>query len=128
MERELRTKLPLAYREFMRRHGEAYTPDILDEIVDKNLEHPDVQNFDGPHETTKGTQAYWSGGMPDDFIGVASDCMGNMFGFARRTETLDDAPVLFFDHEFVDVAEVAPSFDALLSWYLDNLAQASETG
>ena len=57
--------------------------------------------------------------MPDDIIGVASDCMGNMIGFRRQAETSDDAPVVFFD--FVEVSELARSFDEFLSWYLDHL-------
>jgi len=59
--------------------------------------------------------------MPDDIIGVASDCMGNMIGFRRQAETSDDAPVVFFDHDFVEVSELARSFDEFLSWYLDHL-------
>lgn len=59
--------------------------------------------------------------MPDDIIGVASDCMGNIIGFRRQTEPSEDAPVVFFDHDFVEVYELAPSFDEFLTWYLDHL-------
>src|SRR5579859_8071455 len=84
IEAELDTKLPAAYREFMTRHGVIYTPQILEQIVDANLDHPDVQDFFKPHEVIDDTRAYWSGGMPEDVIGIASDCMGNMIGFRRQ--------------------------------------------
>ena len=29
------------------------------------------------------TRVCWSGGMPNDFVGIAGDFMGNMFGFRR---------------------------------------------
>jgi hypothetical protein len=29
--------------------------------------------------------------------------------------------VVFFDHDFVEVHEIASSFDEFLAWYLDNL-------
>jgi hypothetical protein len=121
IEEELRSKLPVAYRQFMTRYGAVHTPTILEMIADKNIDHPDIQEFLDPQEAITGTKGYWSAGMPDDIIGVASDCMGNMIGFRRQTEASDDAPVVFFDHDFVEVSELAPSFDELLTWYLDNL-------
>jgi hypothetical protein len=121
METALGTRLPAAYRTFMKRHGVVYTPDILKEIVEKNLDHPDVQDILEPREAIVNTRAYWSGGMPDNVIGIASDCMGNMIGFHRQAVSSDDAPVVFFDHDFVEVYEVAPSFDEFLVWYLDHL-------
>jgi hypothetical protein len=121
IEAELRTKLPASYREFACRYGAAFAPSILGEIVKKDSDHPDVQNFFGPKEVIDDTKCYWSGGMPEDIIGFASDCMGNMFGFKRESKVLDDAPVVFFDHDFVDAAEVAPSFDAFLNWYVEHL-------
>ena len=105
----------------MNRHGVAYTPSILREVADGKLEHPDIQEFLEPEQSIENTQAYWSGGMPDDLIGIASDCMGNMIGFHRQSSPSDDAPVVFFDHDFVKVHELSPSFDAFLVWYLDHL-------
>jgi hypothetical protein len=64
---------------------------------------------------------YRSAGMPQDVIGVASDCMGNMIGFRRNGERCDDAPILFFDHDIVEVSEMAPSFDGFLDWYVVHL-------
>ena len=121
IEAKLNTKLPVAYREFMTGYGPVYTPDTLHEIVEGNIEHPDIQNILDPVEAIEGTKAYWSGGMPEDVIGVGSDCMGNMIGFRRQASVANDAPVVFFDHDFVDVNEIASSFDEFLSWYLEHL-------
>jgi hypothetical protein len=123
VETGLDTKLPVAFREFMTRFGPVYTPRILGEISRRDLDHPDVQDFLSAMEAVEGTKGYWSAGMPDDVIGVASDCMGNMIGFRRSRERLDDAPVLFFDHDFVEVSEIAPSFDHFLDWYLGHLGE-----
>jgi hypothetical protein len=98
-----------------------YTPGILKEIVAKNLDHADLQNIEEPKEVIEGTKACWSGGMPGDVIGIMRDCMGNAIGFRRQSTASDDTPIIFFDHEFVEVYEVAPSFDAFLTWYLDHL-------
>ena len=121
VEAELNSKLPAAFRQFMTRHGSVYTPTILDEISDNNIEHPDIQNILNPRDAIEGTKSYWSAGMPSDVIGVGSDCMGNMIGFRRQAVIVDDAPVVFFDHDFVEVTELAPSFDEFLSWYVDHL-------
>jgi hypothetical protein len=117
----LNTRLPGAYRQFMLRHGAVYTPSILDEIADRRLAQPDIQEFLKPKQAIEYTKMNWSGEMPSDLIGVASDCMGNLIGFRRQLTSSDDSPVVFFDHDNVEVSEVAPSFDEFLAWYLDNL-------
>ena len=106
-------------------HGLVYTPETLQEIVAENIDHPDIQNINDPVEAIAGTKAYWSGGMPEDVLGVGGDCMGNMIGFRRQAARSEDSPVVFFDHEFVEVYEVAPSFDEFLQWYLDHLRAGS---
>jgi hypothetical protein len=124
VEQALNTKLPASYRQFMNRFGVVYTPSILDEIADRRLEFPDLQEFFKPTDAIKNTKLLWSGEMPQDVIGIATDCMGNIIGFRRQAAACDDAPVVFFDHEYVAVSEVASSFDEYLSWYLDNLQGA----
>jgi hypothetical protein len=121
VEAALETKLPTAYREFITRYGTVYTPIILERITEKSIDHPDIQDFLDPRGAIEGTQGYWSAGMPGDIIGIASDCMGNMIGFRRCAVSVDDAPVVFFDHDYVEVHEIAPSFDKLLAWYVDHL-------
>lgn len=117
----LQTKLPAAYRQFMLRFGVVYTPSILRDVADGKLGHPDIQEFLEPEQAIENTKLYWSGGMPADVIGVASDCMGNMIGFHRQESPSDDSPVVFFDHDLVEVYELSPSFDEFLAWYLDHL-------
>lgn len=121
IEEALNTRLPEAYRQFMTRHGAVYTPSILDEVADGKLAKPDIQEFLKPKQAIENTKLYWSGGMPTDVIAVASDCMGNMIGFRRQLASSDDSPVVFFDHDYVEVSELSPSFDEFLAWYLDNL-------
>ena len=121
VELNLKTRLPASYRSFMSRHGIVHTPRVLDMICERNVDHPDVQDFLEPQEAIDDTRSYWAAGMPNDIIGIASDCMGNMIGFRRRSQTDDDAPVVFFDHDFVTAYNVAPSFDEFLAWYLDHL-------
>lgn len=123
IESALATKLPKAFRQFMTKYGPVYTPDILSEIADGNIDHPDIQQVLAPAEAIEGTKGYWAAGMPEDVVGVASDCMGNMIGFRRQSSVSDDAPVVFFDHDFIEVAQIANSFDEFLAWYLDNLGR-----
>ncbi len=115
--------LPASFRAFAKSVGDAYTPNILDAITERNLEHPDVQNFMPVTDIPDDTAAYWQAGMPGNVVAFASDCMGNLFVFPRELHDVapDDAPVLFFDHDFSTVETVAVSFDAFLLWFLDNI-------
>jgi hypothetical protein len=117
----LHTVLPSSFRTFMMRFGAVYTPGILDAICNKGLDHPDVQDVLTPDESIENTKGYWSAGMPADVIGVASDCMGNMFGFRRCRQRCDDLPIVFFDHDFNETSKVSESFDAFLEWYLSHI-------
>ena len=124
MEKALHATLPASYRKFMRCHGNVYTPSILDLITDRKLDHVDMQELFRPATAAKNTKMYWSGGMPDEFIGIATDCMGNMIGFTRgqpEAERPDDLPVWFFDHDYVEVSRIADGFDDFLMWYVETL-------
>jgi hypothetical protein len=71
-------------------------------------------------------KASWSAGMPDDLIAFGNDSSGNLFCFKRHMPQAvrqDDLPVWFFDHDFVDVSQVAESFDGWLLSYLKLLDQ-----
>ena len=118
-----RITLPTAFRAFAKSVGNVYTPNILDAITDRDLDHPDVQNFMLVTDIAAETSAYWQAGMPHNVVAFASDGMGNLFAFSRDVHDVvpDDAPVLFFDHDFMTVETVADSFDAFLSWFLDNI-------
>ena len=113
-EARLSVRFPESYRAFMKSYGGAHTPDLLTLIVARQLNHPDLHKIEPLNEMIEATEVYWAGGMPQNIVSFGSDCMGNAFCFERITNPRDDAPVQFFDHEFVEVPEVAASFDALL--------------
>jgi hypothetical protein len=124
VEEALDTHVPAAYREFLAACGPLFVPDLWDAVVRLDLGAEPVMEFFSPAEVVRDTRLYWSGGMPADFIGIASDGCGNMFGFRqspRRSPRPEDLPVLFFDHDFVRVVEVAGSFEAWLRWFLDRV-------
>ena len=64
---------------------------------------------------------YWSGGMDDSIVIIASDCMGNGFGFERciHDERPDEAPVMVFDHDFDTIEKEFESFDEWLKSFID---------
>ena len=91
IESALNTTLPESFRVFAKSCGSVYAPDILDAVTDRELDHPDIQNFSSAAEIVTDTKGYWDAGMPDNIIGFASDCMGNMFAFERgRRDTRPD--------------------------------------
>src|SRR5262245_24195154 len=69
IEQALDTALPLSYRQFIRRVGPVHTPAILDGIVARHLDHPDLNHLLSPDEVIKNTRGYWAAGMPADVIG-----------------------------------------------------------
>jgi hypothetical protein len=112
-------KLPLSYRKFVLNYGTPVTAGILESIVKGQHHIEDIQEFIGLDQLVSDTKLYESGGMDSGFLGFASDCMGNMFLF-KRTECLNainDAPVWFFDHDFVTIDKISDSFTAWLSRY-----------
>jgi hypothetical protein len=85
--------------------------------------HP-VREFLDLDQVVTDTRAYWSGGMPADFVGVAGDFMGGLFGFRRvapNASRPDDLPVELFDTAEVRIVPVAISFDAWIDWFLKNV-------
>jgi len=120
----LETFLPLAYRQFLSLNGPLFLPDLWDEVVKRELDVHPLREFLTPSEVIADTRLYWSGGMPRDFVGVAGDFMGNLFGFqkvARCGPRPDDVPVSLFDHDYCHVVPVAESFDAWIDWFVANL-------
>jgi hypothetical protein len=124
VEESLDTHLPAAYREFLAACGPLFVPDLWDAVEQQELGAEAVREFFSPAEVIRDTRLCWSGGMPADFIGIASDGCGNMFGFRRSprgSPRPDDLPVLFFDHDFVRVIEVATSFEGWLRWFVERV-------
>jgi hypothetical protein len=107
--------LPFGYKTLVSVYGDVYTPDILDAVVDQNLDLPDVQNFNLPGEALEDTTLYVSAGMPEGYLGFASDSGGSMFCFSLEdlADGTGDSAVWFFDHDFVDMTRQSDSF---LEW------------
>ena len=122
VERELSIVLPESYRSFILTHGTVRASSLLDLVVDLDAELWAISDFIAPAEIVSDSRLYWSGGMSDQLVGFAGDDMGNMFCLRRSSVSSsrpDDAPVLFFDHEFCDHnRQLADSFDSWLFSYL----------
>ncbi|MBK1791633.1 SMI1/KNR4 family protein [Persicirhabdus sediminis] len=127
VEQNLSRTFPRSYIDFITKYGAVYTPSILDLVTGgENEEAPedasfDVQNFIELSSLIDEAKAHWEAGMSDTMIPIASDCMGNLFGFARQTnETRPaDLPVLVFDHDFGTIENEHDSFDSWLKSFLD---------
>jgi len=126
IEAELKITFPQAYVDFVTKYGAIYTPTILDLVTGGESEIPpdgasfDVQQFLSAEEIVRDSKLYWSGGMDSNLVGIASDSMGNIFGFKRTQSAVrrDDSPILIFDHDFCKVHEEAKSFDAWLESFV----------
>jgi hypothetical protein len=120
VQQDLGVNLPNAYRRFVLQHGIPFCPGLLSGIVDGEHDLHDIQEFVGVDDLRGATSMYVSAGMDPGFVGFATDCMGNMFLFRKADCILggEDAPVWFFDHDFVTIDEVAPSFVEWLKGYL----------
>lgn len=124
---ELQTLFPASFVAFTTRVGAIFTPGILDLVTggESEVAPPgasfDVQNFFTAEEIVETTRAYHEGGMDTWFVAVASDCMGNVFGFRQHTESprLDDATLMVFDHDFCKTDVEAESFDAWITSFLN---------
>jgi hypothetical protein len=146
IEEALETFLPCSYRMFLHTCGPLFVPDLWDEIVRRELGAWPVREFFDPEGVVNDTRLAWSGGMPRDVVGIASDFAGNLFGFRRAARVLprldqpvvlfdpdygqvtagflprpDDCPALVFDHDYGRVIEVAVSFDGWLNWFMEHV-------
>jgi len=102
---ELQTLFPASFVAFATRVGAIFTPGILDLVTggESEVAPPeasfDVQNFFTAEEIVETTRTYRVAGMDSWFVAIASDCMGNVFGFRQLTDSqrLYDAPVMVFE-------------------------------
>ncbi|WP_288410369.1 SMI1/KNR4 family protein [uncultured Sphingomonas sp.] len=113
-ERELGAQLPADYRDAVLQAGlPRPTIALLDAIVDGEISLRDVSEFLAPSEIVENTHASRGGGMPQQLIVFATDCVGNMFCFDAerlRANAADQAAIWFFDHDFCTVEQEAPDF------------------
>ena len=108
---------PHAYKSAALTHGlPSITAALLNSIVDRELDVCSIGSFLKPNEIIPITEGYRRAGMPNDFVGFATDGGGNLHGFRVRNGVL--APeVWFFDHDFLEVDFEAPDFDAWIERY-----------
>lgn len=121
IEQELDTFLPVAFRDFLARCGPIFTPQLCTAWIEHQPESFPPREFLRPEAMVDDTRLYWSGGMPRDVIAFASDGCGNLLVFqrtARNELRPDDQAVLVFDHDYVKVVELAPSFDVWLGRFV----------
>ncbi|MDQ1154767.1 hypothetical protein QE389_001966 [Brevundimonas sp. SORGH_AS 993] len=116
-ERNLSFSFPATYRDSVLATGlPRLTTELWEDIEAAGLDLPHLCDFLTPQETVSTTRDYRDAGMPANLVGFASDSGGNLFVF--RSDTADDA-VWMFDHDFLTVKSVAPSFEAWLKVYGD---------
>ena len=133
VEKELDILFPNSFIEFSTRFGFLHTPSILDLVTGGESEVApegasfDIQEFFTPESIIETTQAYHSVGMDGTLVAIASDCMGNVFGFHKsvKSERADDAKLFVFDHDFNEISEEAESFDCWLRSFI-NLKRNTE--
>lgn len=126
-EDELQTLFPASFVAFAKDVGAIFTPSLLDLVTggESEIAPPgasfDIQNFLTAEEIVETTRAYHEGGMETWFIAVASDSMGNVFGFRQHTEAPrpDDATLMVFDHDFCKTDVEAESFDTWIASFLN---------
>jgi hypothetical protein len=125
-EAELWTLFPTSFIAFAKKVGAIFTPGIL-ELVSGGVSEVappgasfDVQNFFTAEEIVETTRTYHEGGMDPWFIAIASDSMGNVFGFRQGSELprLEDDVLMVFDHDFCKAYVEAESFDAWITSFL----------
>lgn len=111
---------PETYRQFALACGAAYTPNILDLVVERKPGFGDVQQFLTPKQSVTETRR-WRLEPEGGCAAFASDCSGNFFAFRQlpaEEPRPDDAAVWLFDHEAGEVVEQAASFDEWLTRFL----------
>lgn len=119
LERELSIMLPLDYRSFMLTVGDAWTPHILDIIVDQKIEMQDIQNFYSADAILHDKHHGWASRLDTDLIPFGSDCVGNTLGFLRNDLDLvrDTASVYLYDHDFGTIEKISSSFSDWIDRY-----------
>lgn len=73
-----------------------------------------------PSEMIEQTKMYIQAGMPEGFLGFASDCMGSVFCF-KVSEILNSegAGIWFFDHDFCEIEKINENFNEWLCSHIE---------
>lgn len=111
--------LPKAYKEAISKYGApAPSAALLETIVDNQLDVDYVSEFHTPSEIISATTDWGPLGLPSDLVAFACDANGNLFCFKPEDQPGSDA-VWFFDHDLIEVYEVAPSFREWMRQFCD---------
>lgn len=88
---------------------------LLDAIAERGLDDACPDGFNTPEEIVTATQEYRGAGMPSDLVVIALDVGGNAFCFLTQQITAEQRGIWLFDHNFMTVKEIAPSFRAWIN-------------
>lgn len=120
-EKKYQIKLPVDYRYFLLTYGDLWTPDVVNVIDDNHLEIDDVQQFLPIDRILHDKEFEWTAKLHVDMIPIASDCMGNIFGF--MTEDLKvsngEPKIYLFDHDFDTIEPVSNSLKDWIIQFVD---------
>jgi hypothetical protein len=136
VERELAIALPKAYTEFLCQYG-CFGSETEVALRYEGVYHPELNGFFVFEHVVEVVRAGWNTVIPPRVTGADWDIeadvfqylipfaeaeCGNYHCFPRTSAAVDDLPVYIFDHDFEpNVFAVAPSFDDLLWWYVENV-------
>ena len=121
LEAEFGVFLPETYCKFMRGVGKLWVPHILSSVVEFEVPLPSLQDFWSSTEAIENTRNWRAAGLPLYLVAFANDASGNLFCIDQKLCSpirLQDAPVMFWDHDFDETSEVAPSLVAFLEQYV----------
>jgi hypothetical protein len=123
-ERQLGTLFPRCLMDFLSVYGDlTVSIDLLDVAVERELNLRVPAEFLNCAKIVRTTEGWVQAGMPRDLIAFATSATGDMFCVRRldpgTDSRLDDMPIWYFDHEFVEVEQVASSLTAWLKGFID---------
>lgn len=94
---------------------------LLSAIDDGEVDLHDLSNLCKPAEIREETLGWRQAGLPEDLLVIGGDCMGNKFCYnltdlMKKTDA--KAPVFFWDHDFFETEEIAPTFTDWINRFL----------
>jgi hypothetical protein len=117
LESQYSFQFPIYYKLFIQSFGEAWTPYILDIIVDNNLSIYALQEIWPLNQIESYLSVGWASKY--DIIPFGSDCLGNLFFFDpdEICSASIDAAVYYYDFDFKEREKISDSFCSFLDIY-----------